>query len=117
MFTIDAASDAVKRITSLASGGAHTNIAVLTDGRLAGIRSTLLDAPECCVVDAVPDATPCPLARLSGFTPADWAEVESCTVPSTDGVPIQFFFVKPKGATTRSPDPAVDPRRPHRHGC
>ena len=103
MFTIDAASDAVKRITSLASGGTHTNIAVLTDGRLAGIRSTLLDAPECCVVDTVPDATPRPLARLSGFTPADWADVESCTVPSTDGVPIQFFFVKPKGATTPLP--------------
>jgi hypothetical protein len=47
VFTIDAASDAVKRLTSFASGGVHTNIAVLTDGRLAGIRSTLLDTPEC----------------------------------------------------------------------
>ena len=103
VLTIDAASGVVQRITSFASGGTHTNIAVLADGRLAGIRSTLLDAPECCVVDAAPDATPCPLARLSGFIPADWAEVESCTVPSTDGVPIQFFFVKPKGATTPLP--------------
>jgi dipeptidyl aminopeptidase/acylaminoacyl peptidase len=103
VFTIDAANGAVQRITSLASGGVHANIAVLTDGRLAGIRSTLRDAPECCVVNAVLDATPRLLTPLSGFTPADWAEVESCTVPSTDGVSIQFFFVKPKGATTRLP--------------
>jgi dipeptidyl aminopeptidase/acylaminoacyl peptidase len=103
VFTIDTVNGAVQRITSLASGGVYTNIAVLTDGRLAGIRSTLLDAPECCVVNAAPDATPRLLTRLSGFTPADWAEVESCTVPSTDGVSIQFFFVKPKGATGRLP--------------
>ena len=103
VFTIDAASGAVQRITSLANGGAHTNIAVLADGRLAGIRSTLLDAPECFVVDTAPHATPRPLARVSGFTPADWADVESCTALSTDGMPIQFFFVKPKGATTRLP--------------
>jgi len=42
---------------------------------------------------------PKPLARLSGFTPADkWAEMESFDVPSTDGAAVQSFLVKPKGA-------------------
>src|SRR5262249_21222260 len=39
VFTIDATSGHVERITSRHSGGSHTGIAVLTDGRLAGIRS------------------------------------------------------------------------------
>ena len=42
VFTIDAAGGTVERITSLTNGGAHADIAVLKDGRLAGIRSTLL---------------------------------------------------------------------------
>ena len=89
----------VERITSVAAGGTHSNLAVLADGRIAGIRSTLLDAPECFVVEARPASAPMPLARLSGFAgAADWAEVESFSTPSTDATPIQSFLVKPKRA-------------------
>ena len=89
----------VERITSLAAGGTHSNLAVLADGRIAGIRSTLLDAPECFVVESRPESKPMLLARLSGFAGAlDWAEVESFSTPSTDGTPIQSFLVKPKRA-------------------
>ncbi len=99
VFSIDMVSGAVDRITSLAAGGVHSNLAVLEDGRIAGIRSTLLDAPECFVVEARADRAPQALARLSGFPGAgDWAEVESFSVPSTDGASIQSFLVKPKGA-------------------
>src|SRR5206468_11356704 len=101
--TIDAATGKTERVTSLASVGEHSSVEMLQDGRIAGIRSTLLDTPECFVVDAAPNSTPRTLARLSGFTPADWAEVESCQTPSTDGAPIQFFLVKPMGSTTRIP--------------
>jgi dipeptidyl aminopeptidase/acylaminoacyl peptidase len=99
VFAVDASRGTVENMTSVASGGIHSEVAVLHDGRLAGIRSTLLDAPECFIINAAPNSTPQPLARLSGFETADWAEVETAHVGSTDGVPIQFFFVKPKGAT------------------
>ena len=99
VFAIDAAHGNVARITSTACGGAHSNLAVLADGRIAGIRSTLLDAPECFVVEAKPESAPTALARLSGFAGAhDWAEVERFSVPSTDGTPIHSFLIKPKGA-------------------
>jgi dipeptidyl aminopeptidase/acylaminoacyl peptidase len=103
VYTVDAASGKPERITSIASAGAHSNVTMLQDGRLAGIRSTLADSPECFVAEAKPNSAPQPLARLSGFKTADWADVESCWVPSSDEFPIQFFFVKPKGATTRRP--------------
>jgi len=97
VFSIDVARASVDRITSAALGGAHSNLDILSNGRLAGIRSTLLDAPECFVVEAQSDSTPRVLARLSGFAGAhDWAEVESILVPSNDGTPIQTFLVKPK---------------------
>ena len=99
VFSVDVAHGDVESITSVASGGIHSDVVMLQDGRLAGIRSTLLDAPECFIINAIPNSTPQPLARLSGFEAADWAEVEASYVESTDGIPIQFFFVKPKGAT------------------
>ncbi len=103
VFAIDAASGNVERITSLACGGAHSNLTLLADGRVAGLRSTLLDAPECFVVEARPESAPQALARLSGFAGAhDWAEVERFSVPSTDGAPIQSFLLKPKGAAAKA---------------
>lgn len=99
VFAIEAVSGNVERITSLACGGTHSNLTLLADGRVAGIRSTLLDAPECFVVEARPESAPQALARLSGFAGAkDWAEVERLSVPSTDGTPIHSFLIKPKGA-------------------
>jgi dipeptidyl aminopeptidase/acylaminoacyl peptidase len=106
VFAIDAAQGNVERITSRASGGVHSNLAVLTDGRIAGIRSTLLDAPECFAVEPRPDSAPKALARLAGFAGAhDWADVESFIVPSTDGTPIQSFLIKPKNAAARQSEP------------
>jgi dipeptidyl aminopeptidase/acylaminoacyl peptidase len=102
VFAIDVAQGNVERITCFASGGVHSNLDVLADGRIAGIRSTLLDAPECFVVEPRPDSAPTALARLCGFTGAhDWADVESFSVPSTDGTPIHSFLVKPKGTAAQ----------------
>jgi len=104
VFTIDAANGTVERVTAWAAGGSHANLDVLADGRIAGIRSTLLDAPECFVVDAKPVSIPKALARLSGFTPAsEWATVESMNATSTDGTPIQSFLLKPRGAMAPLP--------------
>jgi dipeptidyl aminopeptidase/acylaminoacyl peptidase len=104
-FAIDVDSGAVQRLTAHAAGGAHSDLAALVDGRVAGIRSTLLQAPECFVVDARADSVPKPLAPLSGHEPAAFAVVEDLRVPSTDGTPIQAFLVKPKDA--RGPLPLL----------
>lgn len=97
LFAVGVGDGGFDRITSIASGGAHTNTEVLPDGRIVGIRSTLLDAPECFVVDAKANSTPKMLARMSGLSAAGWAEVERCTATSIDGVSIQYFFMKPRG--------------------
>jgi len=103
VFAIDAATGAVHPLSTRAAGGSHGNVRALADGRAAGIRSTLLDAPECFVLDspraAGSGAPPMPLARLSGFAPAhDWAECESIVTTSSDGAPIQSWVTRPKGA-------------------
>ncbi|TAK40850.1 MAG: S9 family peptidase [Betaproteobacteria bacterium] len=104
LLAIGVKDGAVERLTSHAAGGSHSNAVVLADGRIACVRSTILDAPECFVVAPRAESVPQPLARLSGFVPAaDWAEVETFSVPSTDGAPIQSFLVKPKGAKGRLP--------------
>jgi len=103
--TIDAASGKVERVTAAAAGGAHGNLHALADGRIAGIRSTLLEAPECFVVEARAGSTPKALARLSGHEMADFASVEVLRVASTDGAPIHSFLVKPKDA--RGPLPLL----------
>lgn len=103
VYVIDLENGEARRITSRVSGGVHSDIVTLPDGRLAGIRSTLIDAPECFIVNCAPESKPETLARLSGFPTADWVKVENCTTPSTDGEPIQFFVVKPKGVMTPLP--------------
>ena len=104
VFAITIDSGAVERLTARKAGGAHDHPVVLADGRIAVVRSSLLDAPECWTVAPKADSAPQPLARLSGFEEASsWAEVESFTARSTDGTPIQSFLVKPKGANGRLP--------------
>ena len=103
VFSIDAATGALHQLSTRAAGGSHSSVVALADGRVAGIRSTLLDAPECFVLAATDgtgaSAEPRPLARLSGFTPAhDWAECESIVTTSTDGTPIQSWVTRPKNA-------------------
>jgi dipeptidyl aminopeptidase/acylaminoacyl peptidase len=100
LFVIDARSGSVDRCAPEA-GGAHDHPTLLSDGRIAVVRSTLLDAPECYVIDG---SNLRPLARLSGFVEAsEWAQVESFTTASTDGAHIQSFLVKPKGTNGKLP--------------
>ena len=99
IFRVGTADGSIYRITARSHPGSHSQIETLSDGRIAGIRSTLLEAPDCFVIDPIEDAVPRMLGRLSGFEPAGWAEVERGRVASTDGEPIQFFIVKPKKGT------------------
>jgi dipeptidyl aminopeptidase/acylaminoacyl peptidase len=103
VFFIDTESGKQRRITSEDAAGVHSNIEMLRDGRIAGIRSTLLTPPECFVADAVPNATPMVPATLARFNASEWAHVESCSAMSADGVPVQYFFMKPKGSSGRLP--------------
>jgi dipeptidyl aminopeptidase/acylaminoacyl peptidase len=103
VFAVDIGSGTVQRITAKREGGEHTDLHVLADGRIAGIRSTFLEPPEAFVVTAEHGSPPQTLARLSGFDYAEWATVESLTTKSTDGVDVQYFVVKPKSAQGRLP--------------
>ncbi len=97
VFGVAVADGTIAAWTPRASGGAHGGIVALPGGGAACIRSTLLDAPECYRLDG-PARPPMPLARLSGFEPAQgWAEVEHITTSSTDGVPIHSVITRPKG--------------------
>ena len=98
VFGIAVTDGAVTAWTPPAGGGTPGDIVALADGRAACIRSSLLDAPECYRLDGPGRAT-APLARLSGFTPADgWAEVEHISTVSTDGAAIHSIVTRPKGA-------------------
>jgi len=104
VFAVDLSGHSVERLTAPASGGAHADLAMLADGRIACVRSTLLDAPECYALAAHAGSAPQPLARLSGFTAANaWAETERVSVVSTDGLPIQALITRPKGAKGKLP--------------
>src|SRR5512134_470602 len=103
VFSIDIASGKVDRLSAARSGGSHSDLQVLADGRIAGIRSTFLEPPEAFVITAESESPPQTLARLSGFEVPDWAEVESCAASSTDGSEIQYFVMKQKGAQEKHP--------------
>lgn len=101
VFAMDAITGKVERLNCAAAGGSYEHLAVLADGRIAGIRSTILMAPECFILTAHAPAEPKMLARLSGFEDAHaWAQVESFNIASTDGTPIQGFLVKPRQGTS-----------------
>ena len=103
--TIDVDSGAVERVSSGAAGGAHSDLVALADGRIAGIRSTLLEAPECFVSEARTGSAPKVLARLSGHEQAAFATVEIVRTTSTDGASIHSFLIRPKDA--RGPLPLL----------
>ncbi len=50
VFAIEVATGKIERITAEREGGAHSDLHVLSDGRIAGIRSTFLEPPEAFVV-------------------------------------------------------------------
>jgi dipeptidyl aminopeptidase/acylaminoacyl peptidase len=95
VFAVDIGADAVERITVQRSGGAHSDLHVLADGRIAGVRTTFLEPPEAFVVQPKADSPPQTLARLSGFAVPDWATVEHHAVKSTDGADVQYFVIRP----------------------
>jgi len=105
VFTIDVDRDTVQRVTAPDAGGTHSDLVALADGRIAGIRSSLREAPECFVTDARAGSPPKILARLSGHEKAEFTVVENLTIASTDGASIQLFLVKPKDA--RGPLPLL----------
>jgi dipeptidyl aminopeptidase/acylaminoacyl peptidase len=100
VFAIELTSHGVERVST--ENGAFAQLETLSDSRIACVRSSMLDAPECYVLDARPGTAAQPLARLSGFTPAhEWAEAERITTASTDGTPIQSLITRPKGGGKR----------------
>lgn len=100
---IDVLQGDLTPLSARASAGTYSSVAALADGRVAAIHSSLLDAPECVLLDGAAAAAPMPLARLSGFTPAHaWAETESIVTTSSDGTPIQSWITRPRNAV-RSP--------------
>jgi dipeptidyl aminopeptidase/acylaminoacyl peptidase len=103
VFAIDTANEQVTRITAQRSGGTHGDLAVLADGRIAGIRSTLREPPEAFAVTARPDSPPQVLAKLAGFAFPDWVEVEHASTPSTDGAPIHYLVTRPATPQGKSP--------------
>jgi dipeptidyl aminopeptidase/acylaminoacyl peptidase len=103
VFAIDTQSEKVERITVARSAGSHSDITVLKDGRVVGIRSTFREPPEAFAVTLQPDSPPQALARLSGFSFPDWVEVEHRTTPSTDGTPIQYFVTRPAKVAGKLP--------------
>jgi dipeptidyl aminopeptidase/acylaminoacyl peptidase len=99
VFTVEAASGAVTRISREAYGGTHEGLAVVPGRAVAvGTRSRTLHAPEPFRIALAPGAEPELLAALSGFTEADGLEIatwESVSVPSDDGAPVQYFVLRP----------------------
>jgi dipeptidyl aminopeptidase/acylaminoacyl peptidase len=117
VFSIETRSGTVRRVPA-AAAGTHSHLAPLADGRIAGLRSTLLQPPEVFVVErdsdsgtdagtdtgtdaethAETDTEPHHLASLSGFQTGAWAVREHIRVVSTDGTPIHALLIKPSGA-------------------
>jgi len=100
-YRVSIATGAVERLTAPVAAGSHEQLRVLADGaRIAMVRATHLHPPEPYVLDLAPDATPRPLAGLSGF-PRDRggaiAEVESRWVAGDGGDQVQYFVIKPRG--------------------
>ena len=105
VFRIDAASGAVQRLSTVASGGTYHDLQLAADGTLVAIRSTLNSPPELVTLDPRRGAaqSPRPLATLSGFAHQDSVTIEDLRVESTDGASIQSWILKPAGALGRLP--------------
>jgi dipeptidyl aminopeptidase/acylaminoacyl peptidase len=101
VFAVDAEAGGVRRITAEASGGSHSSIVWVAgdEPHVAGVRSTVLDAPEPFVCPFREGAEPRVIANLSGFS-GDFAVAESHLVESTDGTDVQYRVVRPKGESS-----------------
>jgi dipeptidyl aminopeptidase/acylaminoacyl peptidase len=104
VFAVDIRRGAVRRLPATASG-TYGHLAALPDGRVAGLRSTVVQPPEVFVLEPSFEGEPHQLAPLSGFETATWAVREPLQVASTDGTPIHALLIKP--ATAARPLPLV----------
>lgn len=103
VFSIATATGAVH---CLANDGSFTDAKVLDAERFVAVRSRLTQAPEVCVASLRPAPTPAAATRLlaplaHAALPA--VEIEELDIPSTDGVPIHTFLLKPEGARGKLP--------------
>jgi dipeptidyl aminopeptidase/acylaminoacyl peptidase len=102
VFAIDTASGTVRKLAS-ACAGAHAALTVLPDGRVAGLRSTLVQPPEAFVLRLDSTEKARQLASLSGTGAATWALREQIHATSTDGASIHALLLKPAAAATPLP--------------
>jgi dipeptidyl aminopeptidase/acylaminoacyl peptidase len=107
VFEVEAASGKVSRLVDAGVGGAHSNVNAVAGGKtIIGIRSSLLEAPEVFTASLANEAMPVLSTRLSGMTQgfgAGIAKVEKLEVASSDGTPVQYFFLRPLAAKGRLP--------------
>ena len=107
VFRIDLGTQNVRAVVDSGAGGTHVNVRLVPGGkRVIGVRSTLLEAPEMFVADADRPLAPEIPARLSGMMQgfgAGIASVESLETVSSDGKPVQYFFIRPKQSQGRLP--------------
>ena len=115
VFTVDVANDKVDLITATRSGGAHSDVCVLKDGRIVGIRSTFREPPEAFAV-----TQPARIATAGARAPVG-LRVSRLGRGGTLHDPFDRRHIDPvlrdqagEGAG-QAADAAVDPRRPDRH--
>ena len=104
VFSVDAASGEVTRVTAEAAGGVHGGLTIGAGPGGApvafGVRSTILHPPEPFRVDLAPGAGPALLACLSGMSPEEGAALagwESFDTSGAGGERVQSFLVRPRG--------------------
>jgi dipeptidyl aminopeptidase/acylaminoacyl peptidase len=97
VFAVDIRGGTVRRLPATASG-THGHLAALPDGRIAGLRSTVVQPPEVFVLKPDFGSELHQPAALSGFETATWVVREPLQVVSTDGTPIHALLIKPAGA-------------------
>jgi dipeptidyl aminopeptidase/acylaminoacyl peptidase len=102
VFAVDVRSGTVRKLPS-ASKGTYGQLVALPDGRIAGLRSTLLQPPEAFVLGPDPTQEARQLAALSGLEQAAWAVREEIHATSSDGTPIHIVLIKPADASARLP--------------
>jgi dipeptidyl aminopeptidase/acylaminoacyl peptidase len=94
VFAIEIRNGAVRKLPS-ARSGTHAQLVALPDGRIAGLRSSVLQPPEVVVLGLGANDEARQLAPLSGCEAATWAVREELTATSSDGAPIQTLLIKP----------------------
>ncbi len=98
VFSLDPKSGERTRITAKEAGGSHAGVSAFTlDGatHIAGVRSTLLDAPATFTVPFEADSTPKTPAAIGDWERPGDLRVEEFWAESTDGEKVHYFMVGP----------------------